>query len=468
MNHILQIVDLVTAKTTALRLDQSDASMTLADLLDRYLKNCDVESLIKDGRITASHSQTLQDIQDLVFISTDEGYLQSMFTGIAFLQGEAAVELTDVLEAIPATVGDVEVSLIEILIERVNVSYDRNWVGFHKRRWKRGEVQYSAFIRETLEAKKPPAEVAEIVGMGTSETRLKLLRTLAERIWESHFENYTRFVGDKRQYKTGDEALRNIIAGGGGICSEKVQALKFMTDHLGYESQYVLAGADASEAVPEDKLREMLATFDFRYAKRYMRYWQHVALLYTIDGQEVLVDVTNGNIPFLFLTGEEASSILDDKDKQPVGVKMSIVEEDFYYHKVAQDIPEHLYFAMEGWIEDVDLVQVFDNELGLFISSEFFVTALVYRSEAAFEKLKAQYVQACERANVDLEIGINWSMESSMGQEFQRQAPLSAAKILDAEEHLLKRYDECHGEGHKARLLFMKLGTRMASESKPH
>ena len=136
-----------------------------------------------------------------------------------------------------------------------------------------------------------------------------------------------------------------------------------------------------------------------------MRYWQHVALLYHIEGTEVLVDVTNGNIPFLFLVNDDAKRLLSNEDKQPLTVKMSITEEDFYYHRVPQDIPERLFFAMEGWIEDVDLVQVFDNELGLYISRDFFISAVVYRNGPTFAKLKAQYLQACEKAGVVLSVG---------------------------------------------------------------
>ncbi|MCI0796010.1 MAG: hypothetical protein J4N99_04275 [Chloroflexi bacterium] len=457
MNHILQIVDLVTGKRCALRIDPADTAITLAGLLDKYLKHPPVESLLSEGRITEGYAQSLQDIQDLVYISADDGLLHEMFNGIAFRQENASIGLDEVPESADATVGGTTVSVVDIAIDRLNVGYDRNWAGFHKRRWERREKEYSEFVRRTLSARYSKEETTDILSLRTSDDKLRFIRALAKRIWKSDFENYSRFVGDRLQYKTGDEALRNIMDGGGGICSEKVQALKFITDHYGIESEYVLAGADASEPVPEDKLREMLTTFDFRFAKRYMRYWQHVALLYRVDGKDVLVDVTNGNIPFLFLVGDDAKRLLGDCDKQPLTVKMSIADEDFYFHRVAQDIPESLYFAMEGWIEDVDLVQVFDNELGLYISSDFFVTAIVYKSGAAFAKLKGQYLQACEKAGVKCEVDANWSLESPLGLEFQESAPEAASKVIAVKEHLLTRYDECHGPSHQAGLVVIKL-----------
>ena len=458
MNHILQIVDSVTSKRCALRIEPADSELTLAGLLDKYLKHCPVESLLETGRITEGYAQALQDIQDLVYVSTDEGRLREMFDGITFKQADAAVGLGEVPESGPATVGDTQVSVIDIAIDRLNVDYDRNWDGFHKRRWMRGEKQYAEFVRQTLAEKYSEDETSDILSLETADHKLGLLRAVAKRIWRSDFESYSRFIGDRLQYKTGDETLRNIINGGGGICSEKVQALKFVTDHFGIESEYVLAGADASDPVPEEKLRELLSTFDFQYARRYMRYWQHVALLYQIEGTEVLVDVTNGNIPFLFLVGDDAKRILSQDDKPPVTVKMSITEEDFYYHRVSQDIPERLFFAMEGWIEDVDLVQVFDNELGLYISRDFFVSAVVYRNGVTFEKLKGQYLQACEKAGVECEVNGEWTLDSHMTREFQEQDPVVAERILDAEEHLLRRYDECHGPDHQAGLVIIRLG----------
>lgn len=457
MNHILQIDDLVTGKRFALRMDEKDVGLNLSDLLDRYLKNCPVDSLREDGRIIESNAQSLLDIQDLVYVSDNDGRLHATFNGIAFRQGEDSIALSEIPLASPAYVGDTQVSVIDLVIDRINVDYDRNWTGFHRRRWRRREKQYHEFVQQTLAASYSPDETSEILTLDTADLKLKFIRALAKRIWRSDFENYSRFVGEKRQYKTGDEALLNIMNGGGGICSEKVQALKFITDHFGITSEYVLAGADASEPVPEDKLRELLTTFDFRFARRYMRYWQHVALLYHVEGQEVLVDVTNGNIPFLFLVGDDADGLLGNDDKAPLTVKMSITEEDFYYHRVGQDIPERLYFAMEGWIEDVDLVQVFDNELGLYICQDFFVSAIVYRNDVTFTKLKEQYLRACNKAGVECDVNRAWSLDLPLAQQFQRCSPVPAGKILDAEEHLLKRYDECHGPGHLAGLVVIKL-----------
>lgn len=456
-NYILQLTDSLTGKRAALRLVAEDAGGALGGLLDKYLRFAPVEQLLEEGRVTGDSAEALQDVQDLVYASSDDGALHDMFYGVVFEQAGAVVELRDVPSSRPARVGDADVAVVDVAINRLNVDADRNWVGFHRRRWARHRQVWEGFVWQTLTEKYSEAEAHEILRLDTQSTRLKFLKNISKKIWESQFENFSRFTGRKLAYKTGDEALRNIIEGRGGICSEKVQGLKFITDHYGFQSEYVLAGADTPLPVPEDRLRELLTTFDFRFAKRYMRYWQHVALLYTLDDSQILVDVTNGNIPFLFVSGDDAEAILGYEDKRPVTVRMAVKDEDFYYHRVSQDIPQRLYFAMEGWLEDVDLVQVFENELGFFISPEFFVTPVVFRSAEAFEDLKRQYVQVCEDEGLACSVSDEWALDSPLAQEFARQSPEVAEQILQSQEHLLERYDKCHGSGHKAGLVVIGL-----------
>ena len=166
----------------------------------------------------------------------------------------------------------------------------------------------------------------------------------------------------------------NIIEGRGAICSEKVQALKFITDMYGLESGYVFAGPDAFGQLPVGDLRRLLETFDFRGSRHMMRYWQHLALEYAIYGRRILVDATNGNIPFLFLDGPECDALLDSNFPRPVPVRMGTYSENFYYHRAPDDLALDLCYAMENYIPEIDLAQVFDNELGLVITPEFLVT----------------------------------------------------------------------------------------------
>ena len=457
-NHVLQLADLVTGRKCAIRVDPADSGLPLAKLLDKYLKHCPIQQLLEQGRITDESADTIKVLQDLAYITTDAGQLRDMYAGVTFQQSGLHAEPDSPPSVQSARVGDTEISLIDIAIDRLNVGYDRNWVGFHRRRWDRHPDQYLGFVLDALRRQYTDSEANAILQLESRDHKLKLLDSLARRIWESEFENYSRFTGHKLQYKTGDETVRNIMDGAGGICSEKVQALKFLTDHFGIPSQYLLAGADASGPVPEDKLRELLTTFDFRFSKRHMRYWQHTALLYSFDGTEVLVDVTNGNIPLLFLQGEGAQRLLGYDDKPAVKVRMAVYEEDFYYHRVSQSIPEDLYFAMEGWIADADLIQVFDNELGLFICPDFFVAPVAYRSGHRYQRLAQKYLDVCDQEGLECSVGETWTLETRLGEQFTESYPVAADKVLLARDHLLRRYDECHGPNHEAGLVVIALG----------
>ena len=454
---ILQINDSLTARAAALRIDPQDALLPLGLLLDQYLLHAPIDRLIQEGGITKRSADALFALQDLVYASSDNGQLMGMFAGINFQQMDQSIDLDQVPQLETARTGETEVPVLDLTIERTNVGYDRNWRGFHKRKWRRHTDAYSSFVQTTLESECGQADAAAILQLDSNEHKLMFLKVLARNIWESDFESYSRFIGDKLIYKTGDETLRNIIDGAGGICSEKVQALKFLTDNFGLDSEYVLAGDNARAPVPVTRLRELLTTFDFRFSKRYMRYWQHLALVYDIDGTPVLVDATNGNIPFLFLQGSAAERLLSHQPETFIEVRMVEFLENFYYHRVPQDVPENLLFALEGWIPDADMVQIFDNELGLYVSKDFYLTPIPFRNEKEFSKLSQEYLQVCRRAGLECSASKDWSLDSPLGQRFVEREPRVSEKIMRGHEHLLHRYNEWDGPGHQAGLVVIKL-----------
>ena len=456
-NFILQITDSVTTRKCALRIDLQDARLPWERLLEIYLKNPPIEQLCKEGRITSESTENLLAIQDLVYVSDDDGCLHSMFAGLTVKQGDRPLAPTIVPDISLGRARDKEISVIDLTIDRTGVGYSRNWVGFHKRRWAKNETAFVDFARSAVELNWCPEEADSILELNSPEARLALLQDLAKRIWEADFESYSRFTGQKLVFKSGDETVRNIINGGGGVCSEKVQALKFLTDNLGYESEYLLAGPNARRPIPEEKLRELLTTFEFEFSRRYMRYWQHMALLYHLDGQDILVDATNGNIPFLFLLGDEAKLLRDYPSKEPLAVRMSLHQEAFYYHRVSQDIPENLLFALEGWIPEADLIQVFENELGLFLSESFFVTPVVYRNQREFLKQQLKYDEACEKVGLPCVVNEEWTLDSEIGRQFTQMNPFASQQVLASKQHLLSRYNESEGSGHQAGLVLVKL-----------
>ena len=459
--HILQLSDSVTNRKAALRMLPGDEELPLGALLDRYLKRVQPSQLALDALITQPSADSLYSLQDLVYSSSDAGELMDMFAGVAFRdegrESAPVIEVRDVPVSCQTVAAGQEISLIDITIDRIYVHYDRNWTGFHARKWARDPERYAGYVLGVLERAHGPEAASRLLELATREEKLGFVKTLAKAVWDSQFENYSRFIGRKLMYKSGDETIDNILDGGGAICSEKVQALKFLTDHYGFESEYVIAGKDATGPVPVEQLRGLLATFDFRFSKRYMRFWQHTALVYNVDGVQVLVDATNGNIPFLYLQDEAAERVLGYEDKRPVTVKMVESMENFYYHRVPQDIPENLFFAMEGWLPFPDLLQVFDNELGLFLSEDYYVIPIPYRSEKQFRRDRQEYLDVAARAQLECAVTQYWVMDTPLGLTFHDAEPDVYDKILEAKEHLLARVNECEGEGHEAGLVLMKL-----------
>ena len=455
--YFLRIFDCYTRRAANLRLEEGDGNVSVGQLLDKYLFRLSGESLLERGAITQDSLRSLRDLQDLVYSCDDRGRLTAVYSGVLFRQDDGSVDLTDTPRATSTRVGNSGASVIELIVDRTNVGYDRNWTGFHHRRWANDSALFEDFVQGTLEEALGAAKGHQVMQLDTHEHRLEFVKVLARRIWDSEFENYSRFIDEKLMFKTGDETVRNIAAGSGGICTEKVQALKFLTDHYGFESEYLIGGDGAEGPVPETKLREMLQTFDFRFARRYMRYWQHAALLYNIDGVPVLVDATNGNIPFLFLAGCPAENLLGYENKPSVRVRMVEAEEEYYYHRTPQDIPQDLFFAMEGWLTDTDLVQVFENELGLYLSDDYYITPLPYRSQKEYERQAADYLGIARRAGFRGQVSPEWSFDSEPGGEFAESHPATAAKILAAKEHLLLRYNEWEIPGHDSGLVIFRL-----------
>ncbi len=456
-NVILQLTDLLTTRRCALRIDPPDLDLTLDLLLDKYLKLPPLETLRRERRIAADSEETLTAIQDLVYISSDSGALTDIFGGVEFLQDGLFLDAPDTPRAEPVIVGEKDALVVDLQIDRTGVGYDRNWAGFHRRRWDRHSDVFTGFVAETAGAQFGAERAKRATNPESTGDKLDLVNALALRIWEADFENYSRFTGRKLVFKSGDETVLNIAEGRGGICSEKVQALKFLTDQYGLESEYVLSGPATPEPVPEDRLRQLLDTFDFRFSKRFMRYWQHLALLYRFDGIELLVDATNGNVPFLFISGPEAQEVLGYDAKRPVPVRMAVKDEDFYYHRISQDIVENMIFAMEGWIPYVDLVQVFDNELGLCITKDYMVAPVVFRTEKTFDTIRREYLRVCDEAGLPCEVSDEWGFTGPHGEEFSVEEPEKVEYILDSYDHLLDRYDEAHGPGHEAGLAVIRL-----------
>tara|TARA_B100001013_G_scaffold185998_1_gene112167 strand:+ start:1368 stop:2762 length:1395 start_codon:yes stop_codon:yes gene_type:complete len=457
MEPILQLTDTVCNRTAILRIFPGDDSLDVGHLLTKYLKTPDLKKLLAEGRLTEESADSLLAIQDRVYSISNEGNLIDLNRGTVFKENGHTLSLEE--EPIKRTVeyDGIKGYVIDLQIDRIDGAYDRNWEGYNKRKWIKNCDKYTNFVKSSLVAQYGFEQASDVLELSSTGQKIKFLKGIGKTIWDSQFENYSRFIDNRIVYKSGDETIDNIMGGRGGICSEKVLAMKFITDAYGFESEYLIAGDNARGPVPVAKLRELLSTFDFRLSKRYMRFWQHTALIYNVDDMDVLVDVTNGNIPFLFLEGCDAIRLLDYPDQEPITVRMMGSEELFFYHRVPQDIPQNLFYALEGWWDFSDLMQVFENELGIYLSSEYYIIPIVFKDDDEFEIAKSEYMGICQKFGLDIGVSKDWSFDSTLGVEFRNKEPVTSADILRVESYLLARMDDCDGSGHKSGLVIIRL-----------
>ena len=110
------------------------------------------------------------------------------------------------------------------------------------------------------------------------------------------------------------------------------------------------------------------------------------------------------------------------------------------------------------------MMQVFDNELGLYLSGEYFIGPVPYLNKKEFDKLKEEYITVCRRANLECFVNQRWDFDSPLGQTFVAMEERVSQKILLGKEHFLHRYNEWDGQGHEAGLVIIKV----LRQDKPH
>ncbi len=438
MTYILQITDPYLNLTSAIKIDP-EKSTSFGEILDRYVK------VIDKNIMSTESAKNISIIQDCIYKIDDEGNLLDLYEGIILKHGDDVVDIEDETSfELIQTQDRRPFMLLDINIDRSQITEESNLYGYNIRKWKKNREVFENFVYDCI-VNKYGSEVDRIIELSTNEDCKKFLRAVGMKIWESDFELYSRFIGDKIRFKDPSETLLNIIAGRGGTCTEKCSAMKLITDAYGIKSEYLLGGANAKGPFPEDALRRILEEMDFTLGKKYMLYWQHMALLYDLDGEDVMIDVTNGNIPFLFLMGDDIEELLRPKNKKSIKVNMVMDEENFYFHVVPQDIPENLLSAMQDWIEDVDLINVFDDGLGLLITKDYFVWPLMYHED---EDKLAEYDWWLERKKKfgNLELLDNFSLPGTLVNEFKEKYPQKFVDIVESAEYLSERYNESYRE----------------------
>jgi len=456
LSYILQITDTATGFKCAMEVDP-EISASFRELLDKYVR------VIDERIMTPESAKNLSVIQDCIYRIDDDGELLDLYDGLILKHGDDIVSLDDepTFQLVQSE-SSPDFALLDLTIDRSQITEEGNPYGYNVRKWKKSKPVFERFVRECI-TESYGAEADRIMELATPEDQKRFIRAIGRKIWDSDFELYSRFIGDKLWFKDSAETLHNIIAGRGGTCAEKSSAMKLITDAYGIKSEYLLGGPGAKGPFPTEPLREMLRTLDFELGKKYMVYWQHMALLYDIGGEDILLDVTNGNVPFLFLTGYDVEELLRPHNKKSIKVKMVLNDEEFYYHLPPQDIPENLLAVMQDWIEDIDLIHVFDDGLGLLIREDYYVWPVMYRDDD--EKLMEYnwWLEVKEQQGFSgVELLDNFSLPGPVANEFKEKYTQRFVDIVEAYDYLVKRYNESYREsedepGYNMAYMFVKI-----------
>lgn len=426
------------ATLTLLVPSQAGRAQTLGDVLDFYRsseRDMDAQARDLDRRRFA----------DGLFLLTDDGRLGDLIPGLRFRMAGRPCNLDHRLDPNRA----------RIEIDRSHTGYTRNWPAYLSRRWNLRADTYSRFAESIIE-EAFGGEAQSVLRLDSPDRIRRFLSAIASRIYASPYETYSRYLEPGVPFRSCDQTLDRILQGDGGNCAEKAMALYFIAHAYGIGAEFVLGGEEASGKFPFRALRSILdqRTFDAEATRDAQRHWQHYAVVCRTSenpDDDVFCDVAGSNIPFLFLSAKDASNYLDPAGRTPIQVVITLEPIPLYYHRLAsrQDLPLDLYYAMEHFIESIDVIHTVDNELGLLNTGDCWVGAIAYGGRRELARIEAEHRRFVSRAGRDPTADVCFVREIAPGQHplldrFLRDHPSSAGRIIAAEAKLRDRIRAAH------------------------
>ena len=224
--------------------------------------------------------------------------------------------------------------------------------------------------------------------------KLRVLYRFARLLYEAPFENYSKLMTGLN-FLPPLQMWRNIYNGHGGVCAEKTSALKFIVDLLQVENRPIFGSA-----LPiKENIDQSLCDFIKNGAKGKIPFWlQHHMLEFTVDQQKVLCDVTNGNLPFLFL---------DQKDSElrfQSGLKCRMAYQLEKLHLYSSSpLSGDIMLSMSEYHSQSQAVKyIFKQKLGLLITDEFYLGAFVNWSPQRERVWQQYYSKKAQMANLPM------------------------------------------------------------------
>jgi hypothetical protein len=438
--------------------------LTLGDMLSLYRSSA-LETPAVVGHGDPGPDLERRRFADGLFLLTDEGALGELIPGLRFRIGGQACALDQRLD------GERTTGPVRIEIDRSHAGYTRNWPAYLSRRWKLRADVYSRFV-ESLVEEACAREAGSVLRLDAPDRLRRFLAAVAGRIYAAPYETYSRYLEPGAPFKSCDQTLDRILEGDGGNCAEKAMALYFIAHAYGIQAEVVLGGEEAAGKFPYRALRSILdqRAFDSEATRDAQRYWQHYAILCRPSGNaedDVFCDVAGSNIPFLFLGALEASTYLDPDRRTPIQVVITLEPIRLYYHRLArrQDLPLDLYYAMENFIESIDVIHTVDNELGLLHTGDYWVGAIAYRGRRELRRIVREYERFVCRAGLDPQADVCIAPElvsarHPLLERFLGAHPRGAGRIIAADARIRRRINSVSPESQLIYVI-LKLNTNI-------
>ena len=227
-------------------------------------------------------------------------------------------------------------------------------------------------------------------GDGLNEAnRIRVVYRLAHLVYQAPFENVSKIIGS-HELRSGLEMWRNIALGCGGMCAEKAWALKFACDALGVPNRPVFGAGCELPSDLDVRLPRLVENGD----PDALGVWlQHHLLELDLAGRKVLVDVANGNMPFLFLAGEDAEARI----RYGVRARMVYRTEKLTLTRASNLAGDTMLVYSKYRVPGLTYQFVFEQGLGLQITDRLFLGVVLDWHEERSRGIQSYYSTCAQR-----------------------------------------------------------------------
>ena len=172
--YFIQLTDKWSKRRFALRLKSPHEFPSLAMLLDyiQHLSDDDIEGLIFDRRLSEAGRDDIEDLRTIAYNIDEKGNFTELIEAIVFKQRGRTLQLDKGLKFEHRKTdreGYADIFVAELILDRDDVPYQRNWKGYYKRKWD-NNPSYKKFIENLIHAKYPERgdDVLRIAILGLS------------------------------------------------------------------------------------------------------------------------------------------------------------------------------------------------------------------------------------------------------------------------------------------------------------